>query len=211
MTNRLEELIEKGKGFSFDNNCHQTSHGIYSKPSDGFLAWIAGVEDFLINNYDEESGPVKLFKTFDRKQLSGNYQISFEKQLQILRGVLISCKDIPPVKRKRQEDNPILSLLKNPLFWTAMVVLIGGSFALGFRLGNAKFDNNLIELSQTKKDLQDSIVSKEKAIQSIRHNSDSALNILGHMPYNEMKLDTQEFRKVQTNIEKAGAVLYLNK
>jgi hypothetical protein len=211
MNSRLDELIEKGKGFSFDNNCQHTSHGIYSKASDDFLAWIAGIEDFLTNNYDEESGPAKLFSTLDRKQLSGNYQSSFEKQLQILRGVLISCKDIPPFKRKKQDDNLILSLLKNPLFWTAIVVLMGGSFALGFQFGNTKFDNNLIELSQTKKDLQDTIASKEKIIQTIRHNSDSALNILGHMPYNEMKLDTLEFRKVQTNIESAGGVLYLNK
>ena len=31
------------------------------------------------------------------------------------------------------------------------------------------------------------------------------------MPYNQMTLDTGEFRKVQTNIENAGAALYLNK
>ena len=104
-----------------------------------------------------------------------------------------------------------MSLLKNPIFWTATVILIGGAFTLGFYLGNAKFDNNLIELSQDKKALQDSLKVKDNVIQNIRHNSDSALNILGHMPYNEMKLDTQSFRKVQTTIENAGAVLYLNK
>jgi hypothetical protein len=40
--------------------------------------------------------------------------------------------------------------------------------------------------------------------------SDSALNILGHMPYDKMKLDTAEFHNVQSNIEAAGAALYLN-
>lgn len=82
---------------------------------------------------------------------------------------------------------------------------------LGIYFGNNKFDNNLLELSQAKKDLRDSLKAKDNLIQSIRRNSDSALNILGHMPYNEMKLDTTSFRKVQTTIENAGAILFLNK
>jgi hypothetical protein len=44
----------------------------------------------------------------------------------------------------------------------------------------------------------------------MRFISDSAHQILGHMPYDQMKLDTSEFRKVQSNIEAAGAALYLN-
>ena len=51
----------------------------------------------------------------------------------------------------------------------------------------------------------------ENKIKFMVRNSDFAHNILGHMPYNEMKLDTQEFRKVQTNIENAGTVLSLIK
>ena len=211
MNQRLDDLIEKGKRFSFNNNSKLTGSEYYSKASDEFLAWIAGIEDFLIQNYDEEAGPFRLFKTLERDKLTGHYQSSFEHQLQILRGTLISCKDISPYKRKRQEDNAIISLLKNPLFWTVIVIFIAGSFTLGFYLGNARFDNNLIELSESKRDLQDSLKIKNKLIKSIRHNSDSALNILGHMPYTEMNLDTLSYHKVQTTIENAGAALYLNK
>lgn len=211
MDNILDALIERGVGFNFENNSRQAERGVFSKVSDEFLAWVAGVEHFLILNYDKESGPFKLFETLDRNSFSGDTQSSFEKQLQILRGVLLSCKDIAPNKKKRQTDNLILSLIKNPIFWTATAILIGGAFTLGFYLGNAKFDNNLIELSHDKIALQDSIRKKNDLIQEIRHNSDSALNILGHMPYDEMRLDTLEFRKVQTTIENAGGALYLNK
>lgn len=211
MDRKLEKLIEQGKKFSFVNNSYRYEGDFFSRASDELLAWIAGIEHYLILSYDENSGPANLFKTLDRSQLSGNYQSSFDRQLQILRGVLISCKDTPPYKRKRQDDNAILSLIKNPSFWTVMAVLLGGTFALGLHLGNAKFDNNLIELSEEKRTLSDLLKQRDNLIQFIRRNSDSALNILSQMPYNEMALDSQAFRKVQSTIEKAGGVLYLNK
>jgi hypothetical protein len=213
MDKKLEALIEQGSGFSFENNSYYSQYDNirYSKASSEFLAWVAGVEHFVIQNYDDDSGPVKLFMTLDRRKISGDYQSAFEKQLHILRGVLISCKGIPPSKRKKQETSQILNLVNNHLFWTATLILTGGAFTLGMYFGINKFDSNLIELSQDKKSLQDSLKIKNNLIQTIRHNSDSALNILGHMPYTEMKLDTLSFRKVQTTIENAGAVLYLNK
>ncbi|MES1226158.1 MAG: hypothetical protein ABUT20_62360 [Bacteroidota bacterium] len=209
--NRLNDLIEKGKEFSFDNNSKLTGSEHFSKASDEFLAWIAGIEDFLVQNYDEESGPFRLFKTLERDKLTGHYQSSFEEQLGILRGTLLSCKDITPYKRTLQNDNTIISLLKNPVFWTVIAIVIAGSFPLGLYIGNARFDNNLIELSESKRELQDSVKIKNRQIKSMKHNSDSALNILGHMPYSEMNLDTLSFHKVQTTIENVGAALYLNK
>lgn len=211
MDKSLEALIEQGKQFNFENNSYINSGIVYSRASGEFLAWVAGIEHFVYKNYDVDSGPVKLFNTLDKSKFSGHYQSVFEKQLNILLGVLISCKNIQPTIQKRKEDNPILSLVKSPLFWTVLVVAIGASFTLGFNFGNVKFDKDLIELVQTKKDLEDSVKVKEGLIQKLRINSDSALNILSHMPYNEMKLDTQEFRKVQTTLENAGAVLYSNK
>jgi len=210
MKQRLNDLIKKGEGFNFNNNSQLIRSEYYSKASDEFLAWIAGIEDFLIQNYDEESGPVKLFRTLDRDKLNEYSQSSFEEQLRILRATLIACDNISPYKQK-EEDNAIISLLKNPLFWTVVAILIAGSFTLGFYLGNARFDANLIELSETKRDLQDSLKIKNRIIESLRHNSDSALNILGHMPYDKMNLDTLSHRKVQTTIENAGKALYLNK
>ncbi len=211
MENTIDSLFEQGKKFSFENNSYIIDHVVYSKASDEFLAWVAGIEHYLIQNYDDDSGPVKLFKTLDKKQLSGFYKTSFERQMDILQGVVLSCKSIKPTKRNENDDNPILNLVKNPVFWKTSVILIGGSFTLGLYFGIAKFDKNLIELTQDKRALQDSFKMKDLLIRNIRKNSDSALNILGHMPYNEMHLDTLEFRKVQTTIENAGAALYLNK
>jgi hypothetical protein len=115
---------------------------------------------------------------------------------------------------KRQEIGSIIKYpfgLSQEFFWTVFITLVSGAFALGIYFGSNKFDKNLIELSDTNKELKDTIKVHENTINYIRHNSDSALNILGHMPYNEMSLDTLSFRKVQTTIENAGAALYLNK
>lgn len=116
-----------------------------------------------------------------------------------------------------ENNQEIQSVIKYPLgvsqelFWTVLLALVGGSFGLGIYFGSNKFDRNLIELSDTNRELKDTIKAHENTIKYIRNNSDSALNILGHMPYNEMTLDTLAFRKVQTTIENAGGVLYLNK
>jgi hypothetical protein len=115
---------------------------------------------------------------------------------------------------KRQERQSIIKYplgLSQELFWTVLIALVSGVFALGIYFGSNKFDRNLIELSDTNKELKDIIIARENTINYIRHNSDSALNILDRMHYNEMTLDTLSFRKVQTTIENEGASLYLNK
>lgn len=92
-------------------------------------------------------------------------------------------------------------------FWVALPIIC----SLAFLLGTIKYDSDKINLAENNKALQDTIKIRETTIKYLRKNSDSAINILGQMPYKEMKLDTNEFRKVQTNIENAGSVLYLNK
>ncbi len=211
MSTTLSSLIEQGRQFNFGNNSYRTSYGTYSKPSDEFLAWVAGVEHFLIQHYDNSSGPFILFNSLEKKYFSGYEEDEFNRQLSILRGVLLSCQNIPPSKQKSKNEGLILTLIINPLFWSVIVILSGGAFTLGIYFGNAKFDKDLIDLTQNKKDLQDTIKNKNIIIQALRHNSDSALNIIAHMPYSEMHLDTIEFKKVQTTIENAGAVLTLNK
>lgn len=92
-------------------------------------------------------------------------------------------------------------------FWLAMPIVCGVSYFLG----TVKFDSDKIRLHEENRLLSDSIKMNKSTIKYLRKNSDSALNILGHMPYDQMRLDTASFRKVQTNIEQAGAALYLNK
>ncbi len=211
MENKLRNLIDLGKKFSFANNSIHESHGVYSRASVEFLAWVAEIEHYVINNYDEDSGPAILFKTLDKSQFSGYYQSSFESQLQILKGVLIACNNIQPLKRNKQEDNQILSLIKSPLFWSILTILIGASFTLGVYFGNTRFDSNMILLTEEKKALLDTVKIKENLINVFRNNSDSALNILSHLPYSELKIDSLEFNIIQSTIEKVGEVLRLNK
>lgn len=212
MNKELERLIEQGKSITFGNNSKKNSYGeIYSNASSHFLAWVAGIEHYLTLHYEEDAGPFSLFKTLDKNTFNGYDQNAFEKQITILNGVLLACSDLKPNKKKDQDQNPIINLLKNQVFWTTTVILVSAAFTVGFYLGNVRFDSNLIALSDDKKTLQDSLRMKEQLIQKLRHNSDSALNILSHMPYKEMTLNANSFLKVQTTIENAGAVLYLNK
>lgn len=106
------------------------------------------------------------------------------------------------VRKKR-----ISSILLNGVFWGFIGAFLIGvplwSFDQGKDLGYQRVDEERLQL-------KDSVKVLNKAINYMRHNSDSALNILSHMPYDKMTLDTLTYRKVQTNIEGAGAVLYLN-
>lgn len=92
-------------------------------------------------------------------------------------------------------------------FWAVIPVVCG----VAFFSGTIKYDSEKINLSEENRALKDTIKVREKKIEYMKRISDSAHNILGHMPYDEMKLDTLEYRKVQTNIENAGAALNLNK
>ncbi|HKG06857.1 MAG TPA: hypothetical protein VKB19_10390 [Pedobacter sp.] len=111
---------------------------------------------------------------------------------------------------RRNADNEGHYKIKHELFWTVLLALLSGTFYLGQLIGNTRFDISTNEIREKNKVLTDSLKLQRKAMERMRFVSDSALNILGHMPYEQMKLDTSEFRKVQTNIESAGAALYLN-
>lgn len=105
-------------------------------------------------------------------------------------------------------------IIKQELFWTVLlgisIPLLSATFYVGQLIGNTKYDLSTNEVRETSKLLNDSLKLQRRTIERMRFVSDSALNILGHMPYNQMKLDTSEFHKVQSNIEAAGAALYLN-
>lgn len=105
-------------------------------------------------------------------------------------------------------------LIKQELFWSVLlgisIPLLTGMFFLGQFIGNTKYDIGTNEVRETNRLLKDSLIMRDRSIERMRFVSDSALNIMGHMPYEKMKLDTLEFRKVQSNIEAAGAALYLN-
>lgn len=164
--NNLEELILKGQTHIFKNNSEYTQYGgPYSRASDELLGWAAQVEHFILENYGEDSGPYKLYKSFDRRYLTGFEEDKFKTQLNILLGSLKACRDIEPNKKRRsKDDNVILSLIKNPLFWAVIVVLTGGAFGFGLRFGSAKFDNEKSDLYDENKILKNKLIQYEKTI-----------------------------------------------
>jgi len=175
MENKLEELIVKGQTFNYGNNSQMNTWGDFSKASVELLAWIANVEDFLKNNYGEDSSPYKLFNTYDKNQLSGDYQSSLERQIAIINAALIACRQIQPKqKTKQKDDNQILNLLRNPFYWGSLVVLISASFSLGLMFGSAKFDKEKADcykentkLSETEKNNKKEIAIKDSLIQDL--------------------------------------------
>jgi hypothetical protein len=175
MKERLNRLIEQGKTFNFRNNCRLSSHGTYSKASDELLAWIANVEDFIKENYGEDSSPFRLYNSFDRTKLSGNYESAFDKQLTTIKGALRSCENIQPKPSKpNEDDNLIIRLIKNPFYWTSIVILISASYALGLKFGRSNFDKEKNEYyEKTKKqdvqieNLIESINVKDSAIKNL--------------------------------------------
>ncbi|MBK6861289.1 MAG: hypothetical protein IPG95_13530 [Saprospiraceae bacterium] len=100
--------------------------------------------------------------------------------------------------------------IKPELFWTIIFMLLSACFCFGYHFGNTKFDTKKIELSDENNKLILEVKSCKEIISRMNQVSDSAWNILGNMPYKEMNLDSIEFKKVQTTLEKAGFALEMN-
>jgi hypothetical protein len=142
---------------------------------------------------------------------------SIFSQKQNLEEELNQIKNQPKPKKSLFKVAKGVYQINTSLFWGVILPLLGGFFAFGLYVGTTKFDKNLIDLSDSNRELKNEVVNlkdtvkvRENSVEYMRTNSDSALNILAHMPYQEMTLDTLSFRKVQTTIENAGAALYLN-
>jgi hypothetical protein len=106
MQEKIEELISQGQQFTFGNNCYRSETGIYSRASPQLLAWIATVEDFVIENFGIESAPYRLYKKFDDRFLNGYEKNSFDWQHNVLIAALTSCARISPkvVKKDIAKD-----------------------------------------------------------------------------------------------------------
>ena len=157
---KIDELLQAGQKFNFSNNSYSVSHGNYTRASDELLGWAATVEDFIRNTYGEESAAFKLYLTFDREKLNGYKQDEFEKQMTVLNGALKACKNITPKSKNKQvDDNQIIQLIKNIYFWTVLLIISGGAFALGLHFGTSKFDKEKSEFYETTKSQEIEITS----------------------------------------------------
>jgi len=114
-----------------------------------------------------------------------------------------------------------IKIVREVGFWGTMAAACALFLAAGYYWGNSKFDSEKFQLKEQRDHYRAQVDSMTKlstgtiklqrqTIERMRFVSDSALNILGHMPYDQMKLDPTQFHKVQSNIEAAGAALYLN-
>jgi len=148
VNNQVENLIDEGNKYTFQNNSHGSGGFMYSKATPEFLSWVSKIEDYIRSNYNENSGPYKLIESLKREKLSGNYKSEFDAELAKLKGAIESCKHVTPNKKKERDDNVVISLIKNYIFWTVLVVTTGASYKLGYDNGNYKFDKTMIELNK---------------------------------------------------------------
>lgn len=115
-------------------------------------------------------------------------------------------------KAPRQKNGHYI--IKHEIFWSVLlgisIPLLSGTFYVGQLIGNTRYNMATNEVREHNHQLLDSLKLQQRVIERMRFVSDSALNIIGHMPYDQMKLDTTQFHKVQSTIEAAGAALYLN-
>ena len=178
MSETIDNLIAKGQSFNFENNSYRTSHGVYTRASSDLLSWITTIEDFVLNYYGENSAPYKLFQRFDKAKLNGYEKDDFDEEIEKLFGVLKACKSISPNKKNDKDENPIISLLKNPLFWTTIVIIIGGAFSLGMYFGATKFDKEKISYERENFCLNKSIDSLQIKFNKIFKENQSLQNKL---------------------------------
>jgi hypothetical protein len=98
MTEKINALITEGNSHTFSSNCYRSEHGVFSRPTADMQSWIAEVDDFILTNYGKESSPHKVFERFDRGNLDGNYQDTFEQEKQLIISALKACLRISPKK-----------------------------------------------------------------------------------------------------------------
>jgi hypothetical protein len=146
--NVLGYIIAEGDKFNFDNNktYSKSTACWYSKATDDLMAWISKVEDYIRSNYDENSGPYKMLESVKKEVFTGYFQGNFDCEITKLKGAIKSCLSVTPNKKK--DDNVVFALIKNPLFWTIIVVVTGASYTLGYDNGTSKFDNEKIEFKK---------------------------------------------------------------
>lgn len=146
--NVLDIIIAEGDRLNFDNNKTRSKVDgrFYSKATDDLMSWISKVEDYIRSNYDENSGPYKMLESVRKEKFSGHYEWEFDTEITKLKGAIKSCSNVTPNKKK--DDNPVIALIKNPLFWTIIGVVIAASYTLGYDNGKSKFDNEKIEFKK---------------------------------------------------------------
>jgi hypothetical protein len=173
---------------------------------------IEGVDEVKAGIFEEDEE--KILLTWDLK-------LPLTRSQEKIKTIILKSVDLVLYQARLQLNEPNLSsglkkyflingnsyTISTGIFWVAFPIVCG----FAFFLGTIKYDADKISMVEDNKALQDTIKIRENTIKYLRHNSDSALNILSHMPYSQMRLDSNEFRKVQTNIENVGAALYLNK
>ena len=157
LLNRVDKLIEDGDKFNFSNNSYYVSGERYGRVSDELNAWKAEVEQLILKNYGEYSGPYKMLDSGNFQSINGNYESAFQRETSIVKGAIRACKNLPQKivkKPKESDDSEVIYLIKSKIFWSVSVVISGAAFALGMYFGKAKFDSEKNSLYEENRELR---------------------------------------------------------
>jgi hypothetical protein len=104
----LEELIKEGQTYNWENNSSLDYGECYGKLSDDYLAWVAQVDNFILEGYGEYSAPYRLFKSANIEKVNGNYKYEFDDQYPKIIAALKACKRIKPKEYSMNYDQVFL-------------------------------------------------------------------------------------------------------
>lgn len=95
---KIEELLQQGSEFDFDHNSKWNENGQFCEPSVGLLAWIAEVQQFVADNYGNNSAPARLIARFDADEdfTYASSEEEFNQHIGYLKAALTACKKIRP-------------------------------------------------------------------------------------------------------------------
>ncbi len=79
MKEKIESLIKEAEEHSFQKNSYtEPALGTFSRAGVEMQSWVAECEDFILNNYGNDSAYWRIFERFDIRHLNGYYEHEFE-------------------------------------------------------------------------------------------------------------------------------------
>tara|TARA_R110002012_G_scaffold190633_1_gene358203 strand:+ start:11358 stop:11915 length:558 start_codon:yes stop_codon:yes gene_type:complete len=164
---RIQTLIDEGEKITFSNNSYSSHGERYGKVSIELNSWKARVEQLILENYGDYSGPYKLLESGDFQKINGNYSNEFDRQLSIFKGAISACKGLPKKiinKPSNLNDHPVIGLIQNRYFWGVLSILTGGAFVLGMHFGNSRFDSEKNALYEENRNFRIQVESLNKEL-----------------------------------------------
>lgn len=189
---KIDSLINEADKYTFETNSNSIGGTVFAKASSEMRAWIAECEDFIKSNYDKESSPVQILKEFKINIFTTSFRkVRFNQHKEIIISALKSCKRVQPNKtninkginmRKRFTLNEKIGLT------TLLLSIVCGSFFLGKFVGENRFDQKKIDLTQDNQQLKQDTSELRAILFTANETINNLKEEINNPPPNESKI-----------------------